>query len=96
MLIIFKLLFYISLVRGIAASAELSERPLFMAVLYGLGSFVLDSYLLVLGASWWGLILKTFVGFLVVWLVFWLLSKLEDAGGLWWLVVILGIPTILL
>ena len=33
MLIMFKLLFYIALVRGIAASEALSERPFFMAVL---------------------------------------------------------------
>ena len=49
-----------------------------------------------LGESWTLWIVKNIAGFLLIWLVFWLLSKLEDAGIIWGLVVIIGIPILLL
>jgi hypothetical protein len=89
----FKLFLLISVVKLTVDHDPLRERPLFIAVLYTLGNAFLESLVV---ARWGEWLIRSGLVFLLSWLYFWLLSKLEDAGVLWWLICLLGVPIILL
>lgn len=93
-MLLLKVFFLASLVRLCVTYDPLNERPLFMAVLYAAGSLVFNMVILEPNPwIWWG---RIGLGLLLAWGYFWLLGKLGDAEGLFWLVVILGLTIVLI
>lgn len=93
MLLLFKVFLLASLVRLMVLHDALNERPLFMAVCYTLGAWFLNA-LMPPGRPYWALWMLG--GFLLTWLYFWLLSRIEDAEVVWWLVLVIGLPLVVI
>jgi len=95
MLFVFKVFLIASLIQMTVRYDPLQERPWLLAVIYALGVTMFDAMGWV-SPSLGMLALRVAAAFLLSWLYFWLLAKLMDTGALWWLVVLLGLPIILL
>lgn len=95
MLLVFKVFLIASLIQMTVRYDPLQERPWLLAVLYAIGVAVFDTMGWV-SPSFGILALLVAGAFFLSWLYFWLLAKLMDTGALWWLVVVLGLPIILL
>jgi len=88
-----KLCLLVSLVRLAVQYDPLGERPLFLAGFYTAGAWFFN-LMMPLDRPYWPLWLVA--GLLLAWLYFRLLALLEDAGLLWWLVMLAGLPLIVL
>lgn len=93
MLLLFKLGLLVSLVRLSVLYDPLGERPAWLAGFYTLGAWVFNAFLPI-DRPYWPLWMA--VGYLLAWLYFWLLSKIEDAGAVWVIVVMAGVPLVLI
>lgn len=95
MALLFKLLVLVALARLTVQYDPLQERPWLLALIYAVGAAVFDAAGFVVPSI--GLLALLVTGaFLLSWLYFWLLAKLAEAGALWWLVLLFGLPIILL
>lgn len=90
--IFLKLFLLLSLLRAFLAAEPLRDRPLLLATIYGVGAGLFESFF---WPGWlrWGLL--TGYSFLVAWAYFWLLAALEDAGIVWWIVILAGVTLLL-
>ena len=87
MLLIFKILFLCALLRLLIST----DQPFLCSGLYTGGVFVLG---LVFGAPFVPLLIASVIRFALSSLYFWLLDRFSE-GMLWWLIMLLGIPLLL-
>ena len=85
-----KFAFLFGLVRAAVRFEPLQERPFFMAALFTGGIAFLSVMMLGINDwrrwEWW-----LARSFFLSWLYFWLLGRFEDAGLLWWVVLLAGL-----
>lgn len=87
MILIFKILLLCSLIRLLVAE----DQPFLCSGIYAGGLFVLG---LLFGAPFSALLIITLIRFVLSSVYFWLLDRFSD-GILWWLIMLLGFPLIL-
>ncbi|WP_152052559.1 hypothetical protein [Tautonia marina] len=93
--------FLAALVKAFTSSDSLMEKPIMMAVIYTLGiaglSYVYlnPSMLREMGISWEDRRIWLGTTFLLAALYFWLLAKFENAGALWWAILMLGLGLVI-
>lgn len=87
-----KFAFFLGLVRSAVRFEPLGERPVTLAALYTAGVAFLSWYLVVDRLAWGRWLAITFV---LATIYFWLLNRFEDAGLLWWLILIAGVGLVL-
>jgi hypothetical protein len=69
-----------------------TNQPLLCSGLYGGVVFVVDTMVF----GFWIAVLLGLLAFALATAYFWLLDRLEGAGALWWLVMIIGMPLALI
>jgi hypothetical protein len=88
-----KFFFLFGLVRASVKFEPLQERPILLAALYTAGiaflswAFLLNQMATIPWRQWELWLAKSFG---LAWLYFWLLGRLEDAGVVWWIVLLAG------
>jgi hypothetical protein len=93
--------FLAGIIKAFSTNDSLMAKPIMMAAIYTLGvaglSFVYlnPSMLREMGIVWEDR--KVWLGttFLLAAVYFWLLSKFEDAGALWWMILLLGLGLVI-
>lgn len=90
---IIKIFVFIALIRVLVTT----DSPLLCSGLYAIAVFLLGlAFGMAFGQPLSFVLIRTGVAFVLASLYFWLLSRFEDSGFLWWIIMIAGLWIVLI